>query len=93
VEEYAVLAQAARWLSGDEWDRTANPELGGGIDAHLADAVREAARTIAVIAWSPTLVHKWRWRRAKKRINELLTRLQSEETTNAVQRSRANGFV
>jgi hypothetical protein len=38
-------------------------------------------------------MHTWRWRRAKKRIDELLAKLQSPETRNAVERSRDNGFM
>jgi hypothetical protein len=93
VWEYAVLAQAARWLSEEEWDQTGDPETGGGIDAYLANATREAARAIAVIAWSPAPMHTWRWHRAKKRINVLLAKLQSAQTRSAVKRSRDNGFM
>jgi len=70
VWEYAVLAQAARWLSEEEWERTGDPETGGGIDGYLAEAAREAARAVAAIAWSPAPMHTWRWRRAKKRVDD-----------------------
>jgi hypothetical protein len=93
VWEYAALTQAARWLSVEEWDRTGDPEFGGGIDAYLADAVREAARAIAVVTWSSRLTHRWRWLSAKKRIGGLLTKLQSAETKRAVQRSKDTGFL
>jgi hypothetical protein len=93
VWEYSVLGQAARWSSDEAWERDADPDWGGGIDGHLAGAVREAARAVAVMAWSPTLLHTWRWRRAKKRIDEHLTKLQTPETRDRVKRSRDQGFM
>ena len=93
VWEYAVLAQAARWLSEEEWELTGDPDTGGAIDASLAEAAREAARAIAAMAWSPAPLHTWRWRRAKKRIDELLTKLQSARERSAVKRSRDTGFM
>jgi hypothetical protein len=93
VWEYGVLAQAARWCSQESWEQTGDPDTGGGVDVHLSSATREAARTIAVIAWSWGPTHTWRWRRAKKRINEHLTKLQGPETRNALQRSRDHGFM
>jgi hypothetical protein len=95
VWEYGVLAQAARWQSQQQWDDDddKDPETGGGIDAHLSGAVREAARAIAVLAWSWVPLHIWRWRLAKKRINEHLAKLQGPGTKDAVMRSRDHGFM
>jgi hypothetical protein len=89
--EYAVLAQAARWVSQENSEH--DPDPGGGIDTYLAQATREAARAIAVIAWSSAPTHTWHWRRAKKRIDEALTKLQSDSTRKAVSRSREHGFM
>jgi hypothetical protein len=93
VWEYAVLTQAARWLNEEEWNKTRDSETDYGIDAYLAAAVREATRTISVITWSPVLMRRWRWRSAKKRIDALLTKMQSNETKNAVKRSRDTAFL
>lgn len=93
VFEYGALAQAARWLSQETWDRTIEPELGGGIDAHLADATREAARAISELAWSWGPTHERRWRRARKRIEQRLAKLQSDEATRSVERSREHNVM
>lgn len=93
VWEYGSLAQSARWLSQEEWDRTGDPETGGGIDAYLGDAIREAARTIAELAWSWGPTHTWRWRRGKARVDQLLAKMQSDDTTRAVERSRAQSVA
>lgn len=93
VWEYAVLGQAARWLSDEQWEREPDPELGGHINGYLAEAVREAARAIVVMAWAPTLMHRRQWHLAKKRIDESLARVQTEATKDEVKRSRAQGFM
>jgi hypothetical protein len=93
VWEYAVLAQAARWVSQESWERDPDPDTGGGIDGYLAEATPEAARALAVIAWSSRPTHDWRWRRAKRRIDQILTKLQSIATKRAVSRSREHGFM
>jgi hypothetical protein len=93
VLEYEVLAQSARRLSAEDWDRTVDPETGGGIDAYMADATREAARTIAELAWSWGPTHRWRSHRSKKRVDRLVARLQSEDTVRALERSRDHGIV
>lgn len=88
VREYAVLAQAARWLSQEEWDRLGDPEIGGGIDARLSDATREAAKAVAELVWSWKATHKWRWRRSKRRIKQDLAKLQSDDANRSIERSR-----
>lgn len=94
VREYAVLAQAARWVSQESWEQAAEPVDGSwGIDAHLAQGVREAARAITVMAWTSRPTHAWRWRRAQHRIDQILTKLQSKETKDAVDRARRTGFM
>lgn len=93
--EYAVLAQAARWTSEASWKEHPDPDTGGGINANLADATREAARAISTLAWSWGLLHTWRWRRAKKRIDEQLSSLESSsyEAKKFLGRSRDFGFM
>jgi hypothetical protein len=93
VWEYAVLAQAARRLSEESWERDPRPEGSGGVDKHLADATREAARTISTLAWTWGPTHAWRWRRAKKRIDELLSRLQLARSRSVMEESRSSGFL
>lgn len=91
--EYAVLSQAARWASEEAWEQDPDPETGGGIDKYLADANREAATAISALAWSWGPTQTWRWRRAKKRIDEQLAHLQSQATKAMVDRSRRFGFM
>lgn len=93
VREYAILARTARWVSEQAWERTPDPDTGGGVDLYLADATREAATAISTLAWSWVVSHFWRWCRAQKRISKHLSRLQSTETKNALERSRRAGFV
>jgi len=93
VEQYAVLGQAARWYSQTAWEQNPDPETGGRVEEHLAKAVEEAARAVAAIAWSPGLGRTWRWRRARKRVDEHLNNSTSKRTLNLVKRSRENGFL
>ena len=54
VMEYVVLARTAAELSDDNYrqsppdDKTAN-----GIDGHVSDMVRDGARLVTAVAWSP----------------------------------------
>jgi hypothetical protein len=88
--EYGVLAQAARWQSEANLERTGDPELGGSIERNFAEAIREAARAVAVVAWTWWPMHVWRWNRAKKRIRQLLSNLEPEEAE-ALNRARRHG--
>lgn len=72
VQHYIVFASAARHLSYDSYQESGGSEdMGaGGINGHFARDVRDVARILTSLAWSPWLARpglRWRLRRLRRR--------------------------
>jgi hypothetical protein len=79
-------------VSDDDAETNPDPEFSGGIDRYLTDAIREAARVISVVTWTPTPIRRLRWKPALRNANANLERLQSHTTNSKLEHSRTHGF-
>lgn len=52
VIEYLIQAQAAQWMSVESFRQLPDPEYGGGINANVANVVRDSAQSLSQIIWA-----------------------------------------
>jgi hypothetical protein len=82
VEHYVVLAQAARWITEENFEEGGGDEdVGGWLAPDFGQLVSEAARTVSNVAWSP-----W-WKRIG--LSRRLKKLRTQVTTCDGQEQRA----
>lgn len=72
---YLALARLGRWLSVDDVEREEiDPEYAGGINADIADIIRDGARLMSDAVWAPA---PWRHIRISRRVRDLDTRIKN----------------
>lgn len=89
VRFYLHVADAAHTLSQQSWDDYPDEEDGGGaISAVFADAVREAARLVTDVTWSPYVL-RVRYPVRLARLDKTMNAIEDQQVKREIERARS----